>query len=76
MKTAIDSPEDWVGVLVEVLRDYGRPMFQSEASRIAAKICGISIVRMPYVVDLAIKDGLIVRGDFDRRELLHLVETL
>lgn len=68
-----DTPEEWTAVLVDVLKDAGRPMHQAEVSKITAKICGVSILRMPFVVETAINRGLIVRGSVSERDLLFTI---
>ena len=57
----INTLDEWIGVLVAVLEDRGTPMDVSEAMKLTAKICGVSVVRMVYVVNSAVEDGLVVQ---------------
>ena len=61
-KKPLNTMDEWIGVLVEAVKDHGRPMSEQEAMKLTAKICKVSMVRMPFVVQTALADGLIVRG--------------
>jgi len=74
MTNDIDPINEWVGALVEVLRHYGRPMKQDEVMRLTARICGVSVSRMPFVVQNAVADGLVQRGGLGKYDVLRLVE--
>lgn len=63
---------EWIEVAVGVLEDYGRPMKQAQLEKLTAKILGISVVRMPYVVTNAIADHRIKRGGPGRYDVLEL----
>jgi len=57
----LNTVDQWIAVLVEVLKDHGRPMHEDAAVKLTAKICKVSPTRMPFVVNSAATDGLIVR---------------
>jgi hypothetical protein len=57
----LNTVDQWIAVLVEVLKDHGRPMREDAAIKLTAKICKVSPARMPFVVNSAVSDGLIVR---------------
>lgn len=63
---------EWVEVAVGVLEDYGRPMKQDELEKLTAKILGISVIRMPYVITNAIADKRMKRGGPGRYSVLEL----
>lgn len=70
----IDTLNEWIAVMVEVVKDHGGPMKQDEAQRLTAKICGVSVARMPYVTTSAVADGLLVRGGLGKWDVLSLPE--
>ena len=56
----LDTLNEWIGVLVEVVKDHGRPMKRDEAMKLTARICKVSIARMPFVANSAVADKLLV----------------
>lgn len=71
---SIDTLNEWIAVMVEVVKDNGGPMKQDEAQRLTAKICGVSVARMPYVTTNAVADKLLVRGPLGRWDYLSIPE--
>lgn len=67
---ALDTPNDWVVALVEVLKDYGRPMPQDELIKMVAKIVGVMPIRLHYALRLAENDGLILIDSKTNKVLL------
>ena len=70
----IDTLNEWIAVMVEVVKDNGGSMKQDEAQRLTAKICGVSEARMPYVTTSAVADKLLVRGGLGRWDILSIPE--
>lgn len=64
---------DWINTTVDVLRDHGGTMKQDNLETIAAKVIGISPVRMLYVIQNAIAERLITRGGLGKWDVLTLV---
>jgi hypothetical protein len=64
---------DWINTTVDVLRDHGGKMRQKDLERVASKVLGISVVRMPYVINNAIAERLIQRGGLGKYDHLSLV---
>lgn len=64
---------DWINTTVDVLRDHGGTMNQDKLEKVAAKVLGISPVRMGYVIQNAIAERLMTRGGLGSWDVLTLV---
>lgn len=64
---------DWIHTTTDVLRDHGGTMDQDKLEQLAAKVIGISPVRMSYVIQSAISERLMTRGGLGRWDELTLV---
>ncbi len=77
IETSAESPGSqqlraWIEVAVGVLEDHGRPMKQAQLEKLTAKILGISVVRMPYVITNAVADHRMKRGGLGHWDMLEL----
>lgn len=68
-----DQLWQWAVLTSGVLHKNGGAMRQADLEREASKVLGISIMRMPYVINSAIAENLIVRGGLGMYDHLSLL---
>lgn len=66
---------DWINTTVDVLRDHGGTMRQADLEKQTSRILGVSIIRMPWVINNAVAERKISRGGPGKFDILSIAQS-